>query len=1539
MSERYSQEETPLNVNYEVSGWHYITLKVTDASSNVAYVVDSVYVKSAVTPPVEFSIDESRCISNTNVFTSIEDVSISSYEWDLGGGSFGEGDLDTSYQYPSSGAYEVRLRVGSENGCENTSTQTIHIYDSPPAPVVNAPDPICMASEILFDNSTDTTGFGSGGLQWNWWLWSLPSDTVHTYQYSHEFMSSGNDTLYVQAYVPGCTTQLEIPFEVIEVSLTYRYSQNCYGEATLFEGVVDSPESVDSVHWDFGDGFESTDGLMVSHQYGAKGSYPLQLYVRNINGCTTVIDTIFEVQDSVLVAIDSMDVIENIPVSITSSDLTLETDSIIQYRWYINGVESSDQWAFERSFPAGSVDLSLSVLTAQGCSDSVVYSFTVAEALCPTAAINVSDTVCLQQNLELLNSSVNGGAGYQWDFCGLRLSDSYTVESSMSTGGGSPRGASFGKSGDSWYGFVTVRDNKNLLRLSFGSSLSNTPSVVNLGNPGGLFELVDQIELYREGDQWYGLVVNDQGSNNLIRLSFGSSLTGTPTAENLGNFGGVLNRPRGIAIREDDGDVIVGVTNFGSRTVAMLNFGSSISSALGSITYLESGVIPGDQIIDLEIGKDCDSWYGFVGSRATVDKVYRLSFGQSLYSVPLIAEVVSFRDAVEDVFELSLVHDGFDWRLFGAGQTSDFMRGDFGGDLSSSPAIEPVSLVITGPTSLEFPEGSGVGMILDYSTGQLKRLDYGYSCSLSERYSQEETPLNVNYEVSGWHYITLKVTDASSNVAYAVDSVYVKELISPDISFTVDESRCIANANTFTSESSTLENIVSYSWDFDGDGVEDSSEPNPTYQFSSAGEYTVILTIGDGSSCGNTARETIMVYAGPPSPDFSVDQTAYCAGEDVTLTNLSDDAAYGEGLTYHWSTELGDTTSIAPVFNFDQPGEKTISLYSSIPGCDSEILTKTVSILALPEIVFQADTACHGEFTEFTNLSEGTSFAWTFGDGFTSNAKSPEHFYTEPGLYEVAISNIDENGCENFLAKQVIVGAIPEAEFEYDIACQGDETILSDVSIVNGADIVEWEWYIEDTPVSQDKNPGVYFDREGSQTVTMTVVSSNGCTASYSESIDVLGQPQVDFSVERACQGDFTSFVDQTTNPDQIISRTWQINGETQASDNDTLNYAFVEPGIYEVSLMVNNRSLCTAEQTKTIEILALPELDFLIDGVCENELITVLDQSVAINDAIVSRRWLLNGTFIGNGSKIEIPADVSGLHDVTLEVVTKFGCSLSRTETIEVYARPEVAFTPANDFGVPPFSLVFENETINGQSYKWYINGDLTSEEMTPSLSFGTEGLQTVKLVATNENGCMDSLSTQIESILPVVDLVVNEIQLIEDRGLQKILLDVSNKSNLPVELFEVQITLENEFTLSENVTRRINKGKDAVIGLSVSLPSISNLGYLCVSLVAPYNVPDQIPENNEGCINLESRTIFEPAFPNPATDRTHIRMILPLDGDVELTILDLSGQVKQQKTLPNRPSGLTTFTIDLQTLQSGTYFIAIKYNGGSHRIRVIKQ
>ncbi|MCX6252772.1 MAG: hypothetical protein NTX61_18710 [Bacteroidetes bacterium] len=105
------------------------------------------------------------------------------------------------------------------------------------------------------------------------------------------------------------------------------------------------------------------------------------------------------------------------------------------------------------------------------------------------------------------------------------------------------------KEGSTWLGFLTNATANSLIRLNFGASLLNTtPTLINMGSVGGLNH-PDQLQLVHDNGLWYMFIVNS-GNNTLTRISFGNSLLNPPSGTNLGNVGG-LNSPFGLVILED----------------------------------------------------------------------------------------------------------------------------------------------------------------------------------------------------------------------------------------------------------------------------------------------------------------------------------------------------------------------------------------------------------------------------------------------------------------------------------------------------------------------------------------------------------------------------------------------------------------------------------------------------------------------------------------------------------------------------------------------------------------------------------------------------------------------------------------------------------------------------------------------------------------------------------------------------------------------------------------------------------------------------
>lgn len=112
-----------------------------------------------------------------------------------------------------------------------------------------------------------------------------------------------------------------------------------------------------------------------------------------------------------------------------------------------------------------------------------------------------------------------------------------------------PQKLFIGKDGDNWVGY-TFNNGTELVRLDFGSDITSTPVLTNLGNIGGVFTRVTSITGVVEGDNWH-LFITDRNSSSLIKLTFGTSLYNMPFAINYSSIGGQLNYPAGIAIIPD----------------------------------------------------------------------------------------------------------------------------------------------------------------------------------------------------------------------------------------------------------------------------------------------------------------------------------------------------------------------------------------------------------------------------------------------------------------------------------------------------------------------------------------------------------------------------------------------------------------------------------------------------------------------------------------------------------------------------------------------------------------------------------------------------------------------------------------------------------------------------------------------------------------------------------------------------------------------------------------------------------------------------
>ncbi len=183
-----------------------------------------------------------------------------------------------------------------------------------------------------------------------------------------------------------------------------------------------------------------------------------------------------------------------------------------------------------------------------------------------------------------------------------------------------------------WRGFILGGlisvSGEFFLRLDFGNSLNNTPTVSNLGNADNLSYPHD-IYIFKENDQWFGWTVN-RLSSTLTRLSFGNSLENIPLSVNIGNLGN-MNSPSGFHPIFQDGNWFIFVANQHNNSLTRLDFGSQLSNIPTGQNLGDLGMLQGPR--DVLITDVCGSFVGIVANKYN-NSLSFLNFGSDLMSTP-----------------------------------------------------------------------------------------------------------------------------------------------------------------------------------------------------------------------------------------------------------------------------------------------------------------------------------------------------------------------------------------------------------------------------------------------------------------------------------------------------------------------------------------------------------------------------------------------------------------------------------------------------------------------------------------------------------------------------------------------------------------------------------------------------------------------------------------------------------------------------------------------------------------------------------------
>ncbi len=503
--------------------------------------------------------------------------------------------------------------------------------------------------------------------------------------------------------------------------------------------------------------------------------------------------------------------------------------------------------------------------------------------------------------------------------------------------------------------------------------------------------------------------------------------------------------------------------------------------------------------------------------------------------------------------------------------------------------------------------------------------------------STEPDPVHI-YSQAGEYTVTLAITTEGG-----CSSAYTQGLQAFNIwggcfaNFSYAETPADSMSLQFTDLSQG--DIVSWNWDF-GDGST-SIEQNPIHTFAEPGYYLVALAIYTADDCYNYSCNYICVgecswggweecYAGFSNQADPAD----------SLTMIFTDQSFSwNGMVNSWFWDFGDGTAgegQSPVHHYDSAGVYTVTLtITTGQGCrsaaaypvwvgaapcvcpdyydpvcvtlpDGTITQFENSCWAIcsgfPDYYYCDGQSCGASFwsypaepggltLQFQDGSWGdvNSWLWDFGDGTFGTGPSPQHTYAEPGVYVVSLTIQAADSCNSMVKYEVYVG-----ETIFQGGCQaffwfeqntGDPLTFQFVDESFG-DFIAQTWDFGDGNTTTDPNPAHTYALEGNYIVTLTGITADGCSSSYS--MNLLSTPEAYYSDE--CQALFVPVINglnvgfYDVSWGNAVAHAWDF-GDGTSSSEAFAGKIYSQEGIYRVTLSITTDNGCTSRFSTIINL------------------------------------------------------------------------------------------------------------------------------------------------------------------------------------------------------------------------------------------------------------------------------------------------------------------------------------------------------------------
>ncbi len=629
---------------------------------------------------------------------------------------------------------------------------------------------------------------------------------------------------------------------------------------------------------------------------------------------------------------------------------------------------------------------------------------------------------------------------------------------------------------------------------------------------------------------------------------------------------------------------------------------------------------------------------------------------------------------------------------------------------------------------------------------------------------------------------------------------------------------CSGNTISFINSSSFVgtSNASSFinKWDYLGNGTYSTNNLfnfSTTYNIPSTSvapiSYTVKLKASDGNShCFDSITHSVTI-APKVIAQFQPSPIAVCDSQNVKFTNNTYLVSQNvSGVKSYW--DFGDGTSNyttnSSSFNHLYTNSSTtdvsfpvkLTVVSPFNNCtDDTIINIPVYARTQADFNFTRSGICSDDSLQINNYSIENSSTytnyWSYGDGNTDNQKASvfSHFYINHTITPTTtnVRLIVQNShslCRDTLTRIATIYPKVVVDFApHDTAgCQPlfVPQFLNKTNLVNVAG-TQFNWDFGDSTNSNIANPSHQYINTGATSLTynvkLSVLSKYGCTGFFTSTATAYSYVGADFKLLNAstCSDFPISIMDNSSSG--VTTRNWDFdgNGSTDSLNaKNTFNHIYYNTtnnlNNYNLTLIAKNNQGCSSTTKKVVTIYPKVTAGFTAASGC-----TPLQASIANTTNTVGTQF---NWYFGDGSTSSVFNPVKTFYNYTpndtniaikLVAYSDYLCSDSITKTIQLYHRPVAEIGVDRYIGCPPFTPVFQNNSItSGSTFTWdfgdhnpgstLVTGDKT---ITHTYYTNASNILSFKVVldAITPHRCDDTTSVMV-NVYPLVTAKFDTVQ-----------------------------------------------------------------------------------------------------------------------------------------------------------------------------------